>query len=89
MAHVMRIASGGQCRTKCANGGVAPAILPPSGAAPDPQSGAALHPPLVLHRPPSLVLHYTPIWCSTGPLVWCSTGSPPSGAALEMTCAMA
>ena len=45
MAHVMRIASGGQCRTKCANGGVAPAILPPSGAAPDLQSGAALDAP--------------------------------------------
>ena len=45
MAHVMRIASGGQCRTKCANGGVAPAILPPSGAAPDPQFGTALAPP--------------------------------------------
>ena len=45
MVHVMRIASGGQCRTKCANGGVAPAILPPSDAALDPQSGAALDPP--------------------------------------------
>ena len=45
MVHVMRIASGGQCRTKCANGGVAPAILPP----------------LVQHRTPSLVLHWPPL----------------------------
>ena len=45
LAHVMRIASGGQSRTKCANGGVAPAILTPSGAALDPLSGAALDPP--------------------------------------------
>ena len=60
MVHVMRIASGGQCRTKCANGGVAPAILPPSGAAPDPQSGTALAPPLMQHWPPSLVQHWIP-----------------------------
>ena len=73
MVHVMRIASGGQCRTKCANGGVAPAILPPSGAAPDPQSGTALAPPSDAALDPQ----------SDAAL------DPPSGAALEMTCALA
>ena len=60
MAHVMRIASGGQCRTKCANGGVAPAILPPSGAAPDPSLVQHYTPHLVLHWTPSLVQHWIP-----------------------------
>ncbi len=69
MAHVMRIASGGQCRTKCANGGVAPAILPPSGAAPDPQFGTALAPPSDAALDPQ-----------SGAAL-----DPPSGAALEMT----
>ena len=72
MVHVMRIASGGQYRTKCANGGVAPAILSPSGAAPDPQSGTALAPPSDAALDPQ-----------SGAAL-----DPPSGAALEMTCAL-
>ena len=42
---MMRKATGVRSRVECANGGVAPAILPPSGAALDPLSGAALAPP--------------------------------------------
>ena len=54
----MRKATGVRCRVECANGGVAPAILPPSGAALDPLSGAALDPPLVQHWTPPLVQHW-------------------------------